>query len=102
MHAELTIDGGLAGNFPGLAAPIVLDGKDLSPDQKAEFLRLVSAARAETHPARDSAAKPIPDGRKYRLSIAMDHDDIKLRAADPTVPPAFAALKNFVVQHGHR
>ncbi|SAK83558.1 hypothetical protein AWB76_05757 [Caballeronia temeraria] len=100
MHAELTTDGGF-GAFPGLARPVILDEKDLSAEDGAEFSRLISAARAEAGAARPRAAKPVPDGRTYRINIDGD-DTLRLAAADPSVPPAFNALMDFVKRHGHR
>ncbi|SAK86195.1 hypothetical protein AWB78_04417 [Caballeronia calidae] len=101
MHAELTIDGGV-GFFPGLARPIVLDAKDLSPDERAELARLVSAARTESAAPRAAAVKPVPDGRSYRIGIASDDGTLDLKCADPSVPTGFAALMAFIKQHGHR
>ncbi|SAL02725.1 hypothetical protein AWB80_08426 [Caballeronia pedi] len=101
MQAELFIEGGV-GYFPGLARPIVLQAADLSPGESAEFARLISAARAEGGATRPSARKPMPDARSYRISIAGDDGKLELKAADPGVPPAFAALMNFLKQHGHR
>ncbi|BBU31013.1 hypothetical protein BTHE68_47470 [Burkholderia sp. THE68] len=101
MQAELFIEGGV-GFFPGLARPIVVQAAGLSPDESAEFAKLVSAARAEGGTARPSAKKPVPDARSYRISIAVDDGKLELEAADPGVPPAFAALMSFLKQHGHR
>ncbi|MDR5795315.1 hypothetical protein QCE49_18235 [Caballeronia sp. LZ008] len=100
MHAELTTDGGLAA-FPGLARPIVLDEKDLSPDDGVAFAHLVVAARAEASASRPRATKPVPDGRTYRIHVDGD-DTLHLQAADPSIPPAFAALMEFIKRHGHR
>ncbi|KAK43569.1 hypothetical protein BG58_31525 [Caballeronia jiangsuensis] len=100
MHAELTTDGGFAA-IPGLASPVVLDEHDLSPEDGAEFARLVAAARDEASAPRPRAAKPVPDGRTYRINIDGG-DALRLQAADPSIPPAFAALMNFVKGHGHR
>ncbi|MFM0325493.1 protealysin inhibitor emfourin [Caballeronia glebae] len=100
MHAELTIDGGF-GAFPALARPIVLDEQDLSTEDGAAFARLVVAARAEASAASPRASKPVPDGRTYRIAVDGD-DTLRLQAADPSIPPAFAALMDFVKRHGHR
>ncbi|WP_350029833.1 protealysin inhibitor emfourin [Caballeronia sp. INDeC2] len=100
MHAELTTDGGLAA-FPGLARPVVLDEDDLSPEEGTEFARLVAAARDEAGAPAPRATKPVPDGRTYRIDINGD-DALRLKAADPSIPPAFAALMDFVKRHGHR
>jgi hypothetical protein len=101
MHVELTIDGGV-GFFPGLARPIVLDENDLSPDEREELSRLVSAARAQPAATPGAAAKAVPDGRTYRITIASRDGNIELRCADASVPPAFSALMVFIKQHGHR
>ncbi|WP_321798062.1 protealysin inhibitor emfourin [Caballeronia sp. J97] len=100
MHAELTTDGGF-GAFPALARPVVLDEKDLSPADGAEFARLVAAARDEAGASRPRAAKAVPDGRTYRINIE-GNDAQRFSAADPSIPPAFAALMDFVKRHGHR
>jgi hypothetical protein len=102
MHAELTTDGGWTAAVPGLAKPIVLDAGDLSPDQNAEFARLVSEARAESGAAQAGAHKAIADGQSYRIVIDVDGNSVRLRAADPAVPPGFSALMEFVKEHGHR
>jgi hypothetical protein len=101
MHAELTIDGGI-GFFPGLARPIALDEGDLSPDEREELSRLVSDASAEPAAAREAVAKPLPDGRTYRINITSEDETLQLKSADPSVPPAFAALMVFIKKHGHR
>lgn len=105
MHAQLSIDGGLA-SFPGLARPIQLDEQELSSDERAEFARLVASAHAEA--ASNAAArlalergKPVPDGRTYRIDVAGG-ETVRISAADPGVPPAFAALMAFMKQHGRR
>jgi hypothetical protein len=100
MQAELTTDGGF-GAFPGLARPVFLDDKDLSPNERVEFARLVAAARAEAGSTQPRATKPVPDGRAYRINVDSG-DTLLLSAADPSVPPAFAALMDFVKKHGHR
>ncbi|SAL55822.1 hypothetical protein AWB73_06133 [Caballeronia turbans] len=100
MHAELTTDGGFAA-FPGLARPVILDEGDLSAQDGAEFARLVAAARDEASAPGPRAAKPVPDGRTYRINIDGG-DALRLKAADPAIPPAFAALMDFVKRHGHR
>jgi hypothetical protein len=101
MRAELTIDGGV-GFFPGLARPIALDESDLSPDEREEFSRLVSAARALPGATPGAAVRAVPDGRTYRITIASGDGNIELRCADAAVPPEFSALMVFIKQHGHR
>ncbi|BBQ01054.1 hypothetical protein BSFA1_61820 (plasmid) [Burkholderia sp. SFA1] len=101
MQAELFIDGGV-GFFPGLARPIVLDENALSAEERDELARLVSAARAEPVAPRAAASKPVPDGRSYRIRIAFADGTKELSCADPSVPPAFAALMAFIKAHGHR
>ncbi|MEM5385070.1 protealysin inhibitor emfourin [Paraburkholderia phymatum] len=100
MQAELTTDGGF-GAFPGLMRPVLLDENDLPPDERAMFERLVAEARAEAAAIPPRTAKPVPDGRTYRIDVHSD-DMLRLSAADPSVPPAFAALMDFVKKHGHR
>ncbi|WP_213780778.1 protealysin inhibitor emfourin [Caballeronia sp. dw_276] len=101
MRAELRIDGGV-GFFPGLARPITLDGSDLSPDERDEFSRLVSAIRALPGAAPGATVKAVPDGRTYRITISSGDGNIELRCADAALPPAFSALMVFIKQHGHR
>ncbi|MDR5740487.1 MULTISPECIES: protealysin inhibitor emfourin [unclassified Caballeronia] len=101
MHAELIIDGGV-GFFPGLARPIVIDENDLSPAEREELSRLVSAAREQPAAAPRAATRPVPDGRTYRIIIVSGDGDIELGCADPSVPPAFSALMVFIRQHGRR
>ena len=101
MRAELRIDGGV-GFFPGLARPIALDQSNLSPDEREEFSRLVSAVRALPGPAPGAAVRAVPDGRTYRITIASADGNLELRCADAAVPPEFSALMVFIKQHGHR
>jgi hypothetical protein len=104
MHAQLSTDGGVA-IFPGLSQPIQLEDQNLSPDERSEFSRLVAAARDEA--ASNSAVtpmpgavKPVPDGRTYRIDVDGG-EHLQLSAADPA-PPHFAALLEFIKQHGRR
>ncbi|ADG20282.1 conserved hypothetical protein [Paraburkholderia atlantica] len=101
MQAELFIDGGV-GFFPGLARPIVLDEKDLSAEEREQLSQLVSAARAEPAAAKGAAIKTVPDGRTYRIHITAENGTTVLSCADPSVPPAFAALMAFIRQRGNR
>jgi hypothetical protein len=101
VRAELIIDGGV-GFFPGLARPIVIDECNLSPADREELSRLVSAAREQPAAAPRAGAKPVPDGRTYRIVIVSGDGDIELRCADPAVPPACSALMVFIKQHGRR
>jgi hypothetical protein len=101
MRAELRIDGGV-GFFPGLVRPITLDESDLSADERQEFSRLVSAARALPGAAPGAAVRAVPDGRTYRITIASGDGNIELRCTDAAVPPAFSTLMVFIKQHGHR
>lgn len=100
MRIELVTDGGLAA-FPGLAAPVKLDAAQLTADRGSELQRLVKLAVAEKPGQAAAKAAPVPDGRRYRISIQGDAQH-ELDAADPMVPPAFAALMDFVRAHGVR
>ncbi|MBC8642884.1 hypothetical protein IAG25_39565 [Caballeronia sp. EK] len=101
MQAELFIEGGV-GFFPGLARPIVRDENALSADKRDELAPLVSAARAEPAVPRAAASKTEPDGRIYSTRIGFADGTKELSCADPSVPPAFAALMAFIKAHGHR
>lgn len=68
MRVELATDGGFAA-MPGLAKPVLLDAADLSPDHGAELKRLVEAAVAEKAQRGSVKAAPVPDGRRYRITI---------------------------------
>jgi len=101
MRVELTTEGGFA-TFPGLAKPIVLDAAELSADDNMELEKLAAAARDENLPYQSSRAAPVPDGRRYRISIRHENASYVLEAADPMVPPAFGALMDFVKKNGRR
>ena len=101
MKIELTIDGGFAA-FPGLAKPLVLDAEDLAPELKAQMHRLVATALEESRGAQSAAGKAVPDGRRYCLDIHGESGKSRIGAADPAVPPAFAALMAFAQANGKR
>ncbi len=101
MLIELKVDGGF-GAFPGLAKPIKLDSASLAPELAAELQRRLDAAEAEARQRRSGKSAGVPDGRRYRLIIHVDSQQRQLDAADPSVPPAFAALMEFVKAHGRR
>ena len=101
MRIELTTDGGFAA-IPGLATPILVDAANLSPEHSVELKRLTGDALAEKASRGPAKAAPIPDGRRYRITIQHDAAHYELDAADPMIPPAFAALMEFVRANGRR
>ena len=101
MRVELSTDGGFAA-IPGLAKPVLLDAADLSPDHGAELKRLVEAAVAEKAQRGSVKAAPVPDGRRYRITILGDGARNEIEAADPMIPPAFEALMEFARANGRR
>ena len=101
MRIELVTDGGFAA-FPGLAAPIALDDAKLPADRRAELQRLLNLALAEKAVHGAAKAAPVPDARRYKISIQRDAQRYELDAADPMVPSAFASLMKFVRDNGAR
>jgi hypothetical protein len=101
MRVELVMDGGFAA-IPGLAKPVLVEATDLSPERGAELKRLVEAALAEKPPRGRAKVAPVPDGRRYRITIRGDGAAHQIEAADPMVPPAFEALMAFARANGHR
>jgi hypothetical protein len=101
MLIELYVEGGF-GAFPGLAKPIKLDSASLSPDLDAELQRRLAAAEAEAQQRKSGKSVGVPDGRRYRLVVHVDMQHRQIDAADPTVPPAFVALMEFVKANGRR
>ena len=101
MRVELATDGGFAA-IPGLARPVLLDAVDLSPDHGAKLKRLVEAALAEKAQRGSTKAAPVPDGRRYHITILGDGARNEIEAADPMIPPAFEALMEFTRGNGRR
>lgn len=104
MHIELVTEGGFAA-LPGLARPVVLD--EANPPAacgcgRSELAALVDAALAERQAVGQGAPSSLPDARSYRITIERDGQREVLVAADALVPPAFAALRDFVRKHGVR
>jgi hypothetical protein len=95
MRVELTTDGGFAA-IPVLAKPILVDAANLSPELSGVLERLVDSALAEKVPRGSGKRAPVPDGRHYRITIQRGDTRDEIEAADPMIPPAFAALMEFV------
>ncbi len=101
MRIELSIDGGFAA-IPGLAKPIVLDTVAATMTSDGELEKLVGAALAEKAQRPTLRAAPLPDARHYRITVIRDGNKQELSADDPTLPPAFAALMEYVQANGTR
>ncbi len=101
LRVTLKIDGGFAYS-PGLAKPIELDAAQLGGKRAAHAQRLCEAACTVPPKRRASTAAPVPDGRRYRLTIEMDGARREVTAADPVDEPAIAELIAFVEEHGRR
>jgi hypothetical protein len=97
----LKIDGGLAYS-PGLAKSIELDAAQLGAKRAAHANQLCEAACTVPQKRRAGTAAPVPDGRRYRLTIEMDGARRVVTASDPVDEPAIAELIAFVVEHGRR
>jgi Emfourin len=98
---ELTIHGGF-GAFPGISMPIKLDSASLSPSLATELRRRFEAAETEARHRQSGKSDGVPDGRRYRMVIQSGGQRYQIDAADPVVPPAAAALMEFVRANGHR
>lgn len=101
MRVELNTEGGFAA-IPGLAKPVSVDAADLSSDLSKELQRLVNSALAEKAPAGSVKRSPVPDGRRYRISVQRGGSRDEVEADDPVTPPAFDALMDFVRANGRR
>lgn len=106
MHIELVTEGGFAA-LPGLARPVVLDEAHHAAAcgcGRNELAALVEAALAERQTVGIGQAAPssLPDARSYRMTIERNGQREVLVATDASVPPAFAALRDFVRKHGVR
>jgi len=101
VRVELSIDGGFA-YMPGLARPIIADATQLPAEDAAQLRRLCEAALAAGRQGGASPALPIPDGRRYRLTIEFGAVRRELTAADPVIEPEVAALIRFVQDRGQR
>jgi hypothetical protein len=101
MRVELSIDGGFA-YIPGVAEAIVVDASQLSAVDAAECARLCGAALALTQRTRSVRTSPMPDARRYRVTIETGGAQRTLAATDPVDEPALEALIAFVRNHGRR
>jgi hypothetical protein len=101
MRVQLITDGGFA-YMPGLASPVVVDSAHLSAEEAVQLQRLCEAASATGQQQATSNATPVPDGRRYRLTIETADSRRELSAADPIDHPAVARLIAFVQQRGRR
>jgi hypothetical protein len=101
LFVELIVDGGF-GAFPGLSKPIKLDSVSLSPALAAELQRRFEAAEIETRNRQSGKSDSVPDGRRYHMVIRVGTQRYQIDAADPEIPPAAAALMEFVKAHGSR
>ena len=98
IRVELRIEGGFA-HIPGLARPLVVDARDLHPEGAATLERLCKAV-SHVGSAGSPGATPMPDARRYRLTIAGDGATRQIEATDPVPHHALAALIEFVRAHG--
>ena len=101
LRVTLQIDGGFA-HLPGLARPIALHAAQLGDEHAAQLQRLCESACAVAQKRKASRAAPVPDGRRYRLTIELGDSRREVTAADPVDAPAIAGLIAFVEKHGRR
>ena len=101
LRVTLQIDGGFA-YMPGLAGPIALNAAQLGAEHATQLHRLCESACAVAPKRKASRAAPVPDGRRYRLTVESGDSRREVTAADPVDAPAIAELIAFVEKHGRR
>lgn len=83
------------GGFAGLKMAAVVDTDGLADDEAQALDAKVDAALAESaerRPERRAEPSPMRDDQQYQVTVQRGGDTTVLRAADPDVPPALAAL----------
>lgn len=83
------------GGFAGLKMAAVVDTDDMADDEAQALDAKVDAALAEgsaRRAARKQASSRMRDDQQYEITVQRGDDTTVLRAADPDVPPALAAL----------
>lgn len=92
MRITLEKHGGLAGlRLP----PRTIADASLSPDQRAELIALIEAARNEA-PAAKAAADRVRDAMTYVITVDGEAGSAVLKQSDGAITPAFAALLAWV------
>ncbi|WP_051248390.1 protealysin inhibitor emfourin [Inquilinus limosus] len=76
---------------PGLAQPVVLDLSALPPAEAARIEALVRDAHVLDRPAAPEGA-PVPDARRFTVTIDEDGRSRTLELAEPIADPALKAL----------
>jgi|KBSMisStandDraft_5_1062788.scaffolds.fasta_scaffold86951_2 hypothetical protein len=95
MKVSVRTYGGLMG---GLGQPAhVIDDAGLGDSEKAELRRLVAAAA--TTVTRPRSTEQLRDAQTYEIEIDDDGKVVTLEATDGSVPPGFAALRDWLRDH---
>jgi hypothetical protein len=98
MKVSLATHGGLAAGLRLGGRPLVVDGAQL-PEADARALGdLVSAARAEPPP--EPGGRSAPDAMSYTVTVEDERGSGVLRRSDAAMTPAFAALLDWLGDHG--
>jgi hypothetical protein len=79
------------GGFAGLRLVADLDTSELPRSEAKALEATIDAALAE-RPSTVSRDDRMRDDQQYQVTVARGDDTTVLRAADPDVPPALAAL----------
>ena len=86
------------GGFAGLRLVADLDTSELPRAEAKAVEAKVDAALAE-QPSTFGGDDRIRDDQQYQITVARGEDTTVLRAADPDVPPALAALVSVLQAH---
>jgi hypothetical protein len=79
------------GGFAGLKLVADLDTSELSTSEAKALEATIDAALAE-EPSTSRRDDRMRDDQQYQVTVARGDETTVLRAADPDVPPALAAL----------
>jgi hypothetical protein len=96
MRIEVATEGGLA-HFPGLARPTVIEGDQLTEEDRAEFRRLIEASRFFDLPSEIGApARGAADYRRYTITIRDGPREHTIRLTEPIPDPDLQRLLGVV------
>ncbi|MGK9167193.1 hypothetical protein KXR53_12895 [Inquilinus limosus] len=77
---------------PGLAQPVVLELAALPSEEAARIEALVRDAHVLDRPAPEEASRPMPDARRFTVTVDEDGRSRTLELAEPIADPTLKAL----------
>lgn len=98
MRITLERHGGLAAGVR--RRPQVVDSSGLTPEAAAEMAKLAAEAKSVAASS-GGAARRVPDAMGYTITIEENgQPPVILRRSDGDLPDAFAALLDWIEEHG--